>query len=281
MKTKISNDRAYFMPWKTVEHKIGRILEKLFFNKFTCMARRSHNFMSVIIKRDKPNEYDLSKAFSSVNILTDEELAVIFEIIELPEKEWQMCSIINRRENELSHSICEGLLRMDSDIKWQKSFAGEDGLYLFGVEDNAKSEVKIRIGCLNLSLSELKGKDELLAYLAENDPTHTALMDFCQDYRDKYHNELCWNYPISDGKHLGTFMVLVKEGILSLPYDSADETDYEQFCLDDVCMFNIESLRVFMEDWKSFNTDLENAMHSMKLYLTKRSCVDENKTISD
>ena len=76
-------------------------------------------------------------------------------------------------------------------------------------------------------------------------------------------------------------MVLVKEGILSLPYDSADETDYEQFCLDDVCMFNIESLRVFMEDWKSFNTDLENAMHSMKLYLTKRSCVDENKTISD
>ena len=166
MKTKISNDRAYFMPWKTVEHKIGRILEKLFFNKFTCRARRSHNFMSVIIKRDKPNEYDLSKAFYPVNILTDDELEVIFEITGLPEKEWPMCSIINRRENELSHSVCEGLLRIDSDIKWQKSFAGEDGLYLFGVEDNAKSEVKIRIGCLNLSLSELKGKDELLACIA-------------------------------------------------------------------------------------------------------------------
>ena len=64
--------------------------------------------------------------------------------------------------------------------------------------------------------------------------------------------------------------MLVKEGVLSLPYDSADETDYEQFCRDDVCMFNAESLRVFIEDWKSFSAELENAMHSMKLYLTKK-----------
>ena len=81
----------------------------------------------------------------------------------------------------------------------------------------------IKINGAELDMEELRSRQELMAYFNENGPTHSALMDFCEEYREKYGNELCWSYPISDGKHLGTFLVLVKEGILSLPYDDADK----------------------------------------------------------
>ena len=69
---------------------------------------------------------------------------------------------------------------------------------------------EIEIGNTKLNMEELKSRQELLDYFGENGPTHTALMDFCEEYRAQYNNELCWPYPISDGKHLGTFLVLVR-----------------------------------------------------------------------
>lgn len=91
-------------------------------------------------------------------------------------------------------------------------------------------------------------------------------MEFCEPYREQYHNELCWGYPISDGKHLGTFLVLVREGVLSLPYDDADKVDYELFCLEDARMCDFESIEIFLSDWKKFAEDLEHSMLCMREY---------------
>lgn len=127
---------------------------------------------------------------------------------------------------------------------------------------------KLKIGDLTLNLEELKSRQELLDYFNGNGPTHSALMDFCEEYREKYGNELCWPYPISDGKHLGTFFVLVREGILSLPYDDADKVDYELFCMDDVALFqDYADMEIFMDDWKLFHNDLLQAMTAMRDYL--------------
>lgn len=71
----------------------------------------------------------------------------------------------------------------------------------------------------------MKSKDELMHWLVEHGANHLQLMDFCSDYMAKYCNELCWQYPISDGKHLGTYIVLVKEGVLSLPYPKHNHSD--------------------------------------------------------
>ena len=78
---------------------------------------------------------------------------------------------------------------------------------------------------LNHSPESLKSKDELMHWLVEHGANHLQLMDFCSDYMAKYCNELCWQYPISDGKHLGTYIVLVKEGVLSLPYPKHNHSD--------------------------------------------------------
>lgn len=131
-----------------------------------------------------------------------------------------------------------------------------------------KQMKKIKIGELTLNLEELRGCQELMDYFKENGATHTALMDFCEGYREKYNNELCWPYPISDGKHLGTFFVLVKEGVLSLPYDDADKENYELFCMDDAALFrDYADMEIFMDDWKLFHDDLMQAMTAMRNYL--------------
>ena len=102
-----------------------------------------------------------------------------------------------------------------------------------------------------------------MAYMKKNGSTHSALIDFCEPYRKRYHNELCWPYPISDGKHLGTFLIPVREGILSLPYDEADKEDYEIFCLEDARMADAAAMEIFIEDWANFSQGLQSAMKSM------------------
>lgn len=137
---------------------------------------------------------------------------------------------------------------------------------------------KINICGIELDLEELKSRKELMEYFNENGPTHSALMDFCEEYGDKYGNELCWSYPISDGKHLGTFLVLVKEGILSLPYNDADKVDYELFCIDDAVMFNdYADMEIFIDDWNTFHSDLVQAMTSMKDYLYSQEVSEYGK----
>lgn len=136
---------------------------------------------------------------------------------------------------------------------------------------------EIKIGNMKLNMEDLRSRQELLDYFQENGPTHTALMDFCEEYMERYNNELCWLYPISDGKHLGTFLVLVREGILSLPYDDADKVDYELFCLDDITMFDAEAMEAFLQDWDAFDQDLRQAMLDVKTYLQKEEDNYESK----
>ena len=126
----------------------------------------------------------------------------------------------------------------------------------------------VKIGRLELDLETLKTRQELLDYFEEHDPTHSALMDFCEEYLDRYGDQLCWLYPISDGEHLGTFFVLVREGILSLPYNDADKIDCEIFCTEDIKpVTNYADMEIFLDDWKMFHNDLVQAMTGMKNYL--------------
>ena len=97
-------------------------------------------------------------------------------------------------------------------------------------------------------------------------------MNFCEDYRNQYQNELCWSYPISDGLHLGTFLVFVREGLLSLPYNSAEPEDSEHFCLEDVKMFDSETLQTFLEEWKAYSDELCRFMAAIICFLQAEVC---------
>lgn len=170
------------------------------------------------------------------------------------------------------------LLRYALKIEYAEEIISPCYLWLVGVEE--KDEVHpllLELGNLSLNLEELKSKQELISYLMEHGPNHSSLMDFCEEYRDRCGNELCWSYPISDGKHLGTFIVLVKEGILSLPYDDADKVDYELFCMEDITFFDSDSISYFIDDWHLFDQDLLQAMYAIKRYLQKQEEQNEKQ----
>ena len=54
-----------------------------------------------------------------------------------------------------------------------------------------KSSNRIKIDDLCIDLSTLKSKEDLIAQFKEDGATHSTLMDFCEEYLERYHNELC------------------------------------------------------------------------------------------
>jgi len=116
----------------------------------------------------------------------------------------------------------------------------------------------------NINRKKLLSKQELLQYLEENGRNDRVLADIRERYFFDFGNELIWRYPISDQLHMGTFIVLVKEGFLSLPFDLIDDRDYEILELQDIAMFDLESIQYFIDDWQRFSDDLMEAMMGIK-----------------
>jgi hypothetical protein len=125
----------------------------------------------------------------------------------------------------------------------------------------------MRINDIEIDAAKLMPKDELIAQLRDNGESDRALAEIRERYQTEFGNELIWYYPISDGKHMGAFIVAVQEGFISLPYDAADKEDYELFELDDAAMFDADAMQVFIDDWRSFSDDLLGAMTDMQCIL--------------
>lgn len=172
-------------------------------------------------------------------------------------------------------ALSQALLKSALGVQWEKESWNDE--YLWLTTAPVPTQRDFRIGNVTLSPESLKSKDELMHWLVEHGANHLQLMDFCSDYMSQYCNELCWQYPISDGKHLGTYIVLVKEGVLSLPYDDADKSDGEIFCLDDVCMFDAKDMEVFITDWQLFSQDLQTAMEALWVMLKEKEVSDHGK----
>jgi len=116
---------------------------------------------------------------------------------------------------------------------------------------------------IEIDRSKLMTKSELLAFLMKNGESDRALSVIRERYYETFGNELIWHYPISDGKHRAVFVVIVQEGFVSLPYDVVDKEDYEILELDSVTMFDAETLKFFIDDFKLFSDDLLAAIVDM------------------
>jgi len=122
----------------------------------------------------------------------------------------------------------------------------------------------------DIDTSKLFTKAELLDFLEENGESDRALSKVRERYMVDFGNELVWYYPISDGKHKGTFIVFVQEGFISIPYDIVDAVDYEILELQQAAMFDAEAMQYFIDDWISFSDDLTSAMKDMHRILSEK-----------
>lgn len=170
----------------------------------------------------------------------------------------------------LSMELSSLLLQHELRANWEFEYLTSEALWLLGYQkcseqnDDSKA-LHLHLSNLDIPLSELKSREELLSFLQKHGADYDALMDFCDGYLDCYNNCLFWHYPISDGKHLGTYLVLVREGILSLPYDDKNDVPCGQFLLEDAALFRtVEEMQCFINDWRHFDADLTQAMYAMK-----------------
>jgi len=121
-----------------------------------------------------------------------------------------------------------------------------------------------------IDVNKLLSRSELLEFLEENGESDRTMAKVRERYLDDFGNELIWRYPISDGMHAGTFIVFVREGFISIPYDIIDAEDYEIFELRDVAMFDAESMEYFIDEWISYSDDLVAAMKDMQRIMSEK-----------
>lgn len=249
------------LTWEEIDEIIRNTLYLILLKKIECESTNDDN------------DY-WGVALTSYS-LTMDELTKIYDFFGATDKEREEAFALDEGPmlNALGMRIASKMIRRKLLCKWEQEFATDEGLWLIGCTMLHETD----INGVKIMFDDLKSKKELFEFFNNNGPSHASLMDFCDEYRKKYRNELCWNYPISDGVHLGTFFVLVREGILCLPYDNADKIDYELFTIDECKMLDLESLEGLMTDWRRFSDDLYGTMRDFREYLVSTEKIKDAK----
>lgn len=169
---------------------------------------------------------------------------------------------------DIGWELGETLLRRNLGIWWEHHLIANDGLWL--VNSRQLQREMLKIGGVELCFDDLKSKDELFRFFSEGVCNHAALMEFCEDYKQRYGNDLCWPYPIGEDRHLGLMLLLVKEGVLALPYDGVDEGTYEFFSLEGAHLMSFKDMILLEHCWDGFSADLKGAISDMASVLQKR-----------
>lgn len=174
------------------------------------------------------------------------------------------------QENEASCSLgmelSRLLLKQALHGAWTQEHCTEEALWLLDYREfpgEGPREPGLFLPGAYIPVSRLSTQKELLDYLDSHGSTYSDLMNFCDRYLEDFHNSLCWCYPISDGVHMGTYLVPVREGVLNLPYDQVDPEDFEILCLEDSGLCDGQTLSYYLNDWKTYSENLGQALHSL------------------
>ena len=109
---------------------------------------------------------------------------------------------------------------------------------------------------------KLYSKDELLASLEEDGNNEQALIK-CLSCADPLIRNAYWHFPLCDGENIGAYLVLVKEGVLYLPYNNVTAHEYEQFDIDKAVLLSAEEIKDLMGTWNDYAEDTDNAFQVM------------------
>ncbi len=113
----------------------------------------------------------------------------------------------------------------------------------------------------------LKTKQQLIDFLTENPPNERSLAEFCHTNCERYGKSLYWHFPFGDTEHLGAYIVLVREGVLYLPYNQADSSNFEVFCLEDISFISAKEAHSMMVDYENNAQAFRWAFDSIMKYL--------------
>lgn len=114
---------------------------------------------------------------------------------------------------------------------------------------------------LSLNPEELPTMKELLKEIVDNGGTDAALADLRKKQHEKYHNELIWRYPISQGEAAGGFIMPVREGILWIPYDEMEKEAGEILLTDNADLLTEDACEMMADDYSRYADQLCDVLH--------------------
>ena len=109
---------------------------------------------------------------------------------------------------------------------------------------------------LTLNPDDLPTMKELIAKIVENGGTDAALAKLREEQHEKYHNELIWRYPISQGDAAGGFIMPVREGILWIPYDEMEKETGEILLTDNADLLDEEACETLADEYDRYADEL-------------------------
>ena len=105
---------------------------------------------------------------------------------------------------------------------------------------------------------------EVLELLSDGIASFTDLEPIRHRYETLLGDDRCWTLPISMDGYLGSVILPVQEGMLCLPYDSADTETYEHFVTEKACLLshrNAEQLREMLDrQYRELSSVLTNTV---------------------
>ena len=172
----------------------------------------------------------------------------------------------------LDMELARMLLKQVLHTTWEEECITDSALWLIGIQLDALSLLDTDqnlfvIGNLAIDCSKLWGKEEFVESLFDEGGTFTTMTDLCVG---EFGNELYWQFPVSDGAYNGVYFVLVKEGVLCLPYNVIDCENHECFESQGVRLCTAEEMGFFIHEWNRTDTELRNAMSAFYQFLTRK-----------
>lgn len=168
--------------------------------------------------------------------------------------------------------IANKLLALCLGIHFKKYLVEDKSLLLIDCRKNETIRIYGELVCLDT----LKSRNELLDFLYAEGANESSLLRFATDYKEHQNNGLFWKVPIKDQKHLGVFFVLVKEGVLYLPYDDADKTNGAIISFDDMKLADYSTVVSYLRRFHSYYSATNDVLNDLCGYLNKKEKSDDN-----
>lgn len=242
-----------------VSYYLQKLISEILNRNIVCAAKvESNDFWGVCIVNTRLSLSDLKLLLSFVNAddRTVEET--------MPEDA--------KSTHYLGMLLSSKLLQKALNASWKEEYVTEKALWLIDVEyivlSNTEIDTNICFVCNRaIDTRDLLSQQDIKSGLETGDADYNTLVNLCEEHQKKYGDHLLWHYPISDGEHSGVYFVLVKEGVMAIPYNSVDKDCFEWFVLSDIKLCSHLDMIDFISEWEEYSNRLERQMASFKDFL--------------
>lgn len=259
MDNKIKN--ALLLTWGEVSFYIGQKVSDIIGRKITCHSGyEDAYYWGVAATNDTFSVQELKDILCYVNAtkpLYDETLP--------PDSD---------SSKSLGMGLSQKLLEKCIGSSWEHLSFSNDGLWLVGVNSDVvnlpeMSPDTIYVEDCFVDTTKLISKDELMKYLENTDGMGSDLDEICQKNLLEYGTKLYWYCPLPSKDHEGYYFVLVREGVLSLPYNHVYDRD-EELALGDAKLFDSREIFRVKCEWDDFGYTTSRILDALARHQMKR-----------